>query len=52
MPAKDAITYYPENILQWRHSLIENHQQEDGVWMVMYKNRANKALGQKSIKKK
>jgi uncharacterized protein YdeI (YjbR/CyaY-like superfamily) len=42
MPAKDAVTYYPENSNQWRKWLIKHHFQEDGVWVILYKKQANK----------
>jgi uncharacterized protein YdeI (YjbR/CyaY-like superfamily) len=42
MPAKDAVTYYPENSNQWRNWLIKHHLQQDGVWVILYKKQANK----------
>ena len=42
MPAKDAVTYYPENSNQWRKWLIKHHLQQEGVWVILYKKQANK----------
>jgi uncharacterized protein YdeI (YjbR/CyaY-like superfamily) len=42
MPAKDAVTYYPENNNQWRKWLIKHHLQQEGVWVILYKKQANK----------
>lgn len=42
MPAKDAVTYYPENSNQWRNWLTKHHLQQEGVWVILYKKQANK----------
>lgn len=34
--------YYPKTKQQWRKWLIKNHLQKDAVWLVIYKQKANK----------
>lgn len=34
--------YYPETKQQWREWLAQNHIQKDSVWLILYKQHANK----------
>lgn len=42
MPISEVETYYPKTKQQWRKWLLKNHIQKDAVWLIMYKQSADK----------
>jgi hypothetical protein len=39
---KDIETFYPETIAQWRKWLQENHQRNDGIWLIQHHEKSGK----------
>ncbi len=42
MPIIEVKKYYPKTKQHWRKWLLKNHIQKDAVWLIMYKQSANK----------
>lgn len=42
MPIIEVETYYPKTKQHWRKWLLKNHIQKGAVWLIMYKQSANK----------
>lgn len=41
MPQKEPETFYPKSPAEWRKWLEENHQSEQSVWLVYYRQKTN-----------
>jgi len=39
---KDIQTFYPETISQWRNWLQENHQRDQGIWLIQHNKKSGK----------
>ncbi len=42
MPVSEIEKFYPRTRLQWRKWLAKNHIQKNAVWLILYKQNANK----------
>lgn len=42
MAIREIETYYPKTRQHWRNWLAKNHLQKDAVWVIFYKQKANK----------
>lgn len=42
MPINEVETYYPKTKQHWRKWLLKNHFHKDAVWLIMYKQSADK----------
>ena len=42
-PPKDIETFYPTAISEWRDWLEKNHTQKEGIWLIQYNKKSEKA---------